>query len=58
MPDQLGESVATCREYCGTMHSGMYGTIKVVTQDEYDAYVAEQTASVPAGTAVASADKL
>ena len=57
MPDQLGESVVTCREYCGTMHSGMYGKIKVVTQDEYDAYVAEQTASVPAGTAVASADK-
>jgi len=55
MPDQEGESVVTCREYCGTMHSGMYGTVKALSAADYDAYVAEQTASVPSVTGVASA---
>jgi len=55
MPDQLGGSVATCREYCGTMHSGMYGKINVLSAADYDAYVAEQTASVPSVTGVAKA---
>jgi len=55
MPDQLGESVVTCREYCGTMHSGMYGKVIVKSAADYDAYVAEQTASIPSVTGVAKA---
>ncbi len=55
MPDQEGESVATCREYCGSMHSGMYGTVKVLNAADYDAYIAEQAASVPSVTGVAKA---
>ena len=44
MPDELGESVVTCREYCGMLHSGMYGTVKVVTQSEFDGWLAQSAA--------------
>jgi len=44
------------------MHSGMYGKINVLSAADYDAYVAEQTASVPSVTGVAktatAADKI
>lgn len=42
MPDEVGESVVTCREYCGVLHSGMYGKVKVVEQAEFDSWLAEQ----------------
>lgn len=41
LPDEVGESVVTCREYCGMMHSGMYGKLKVVTRPEFDTWLAE-----------------
>lgn len=31
-----------CAEYCGVGHSGMLGTVKVVSPQEYDAWLAEQ----------------
>lgn len=48
MPNEIGESVVTCREYCGTMHSGMYGKVKVVTQAEFDRWLAQKSASAAA----------
>ena len=45
MPDQVGESVVTCREYCGAAHSNMYGKIIVKSSADYQAWVAEQSAS-------------
>ncbi len=30
-----GEYVFTCTEYCGLLHSGMYGKIRVVSADEF-----------------------
>lgn len=42
MPDEVGTSVVTCREYCGENHSRMYGKIIVMTQADYDAWVASE----------------
>jgi cytochrome c oxidase subunit 2 len=45
LPDEVGESVVTCREYCGMLHSGMYGKIKVVDKQEFDTWMNERVAS-------------
>lgn len=42
MPDQEGESIVACREYCGENHSRMYGKIKVLPQADYDAFMASE----------------
>ena len=34
-----------CAEYCGSGHSQMLGTVQVMPQDEYDAWLAEQRGS-------------
>jgi cytochrome c oxidase subunit 2 len=39
--NKTGEYLAFCREYCGAAHSMMRATIKVVTQDEFDAWLQE-----------------
>jgi len=46
MPDEVGESVVTCREYCGMLHSGMFGTIKVLPKEEFDTWMTGQVASL------------
>lgn len=38
-PVQLGDFHIFCAEYCGTSHSGMIGTLKVVTQAQFDDFV-------------------
>lgn len=49
MPNELGESVVTCREYCGMLHSGMYGTVKVVSPADFESWMAAQaSAAAPA----------
>ncbi len=40
-PNVLGELQVFCAEYCGTSHSGMLATIKVVEQAEFDKYQKE-----------------
>ncbi|MBI1493487.1 cytochrome c oxidase subunit II [Halocynthiibacter styelae] len=47
-----------CSELCGKDHAYMPITVKIVTQEEYDAWIARQTASadLPAEIQVASAD--
>jgi cytochrome c oxidase subunit 2 len=37
--DKLGDYAGQCAEFCGLSHSDMRFHVKVVTQDEYDAYV-------------------
>jgi len=46
MPDKIGETVITCREYCGENHSKMYGKLIVMSQQNYDAWMAEELAAV------------
>ncbi|MDH5756578.1 MAG: hypothetical protein OEZ55_07935 [Nitrospinota bacterium] len=41
-PKDVGEYVYTCTEFCGTDHSRMYGKIKVLPQEEFDAWLAAQ----------------
>jgi len=45
LPDEKGESVVTCREYCGMMHSSMYGKVNVVSQSDFDRWLQEQAAA-------------
>jgi cytochrome c oxidase subunit 2 len=42
MPDAVGESVVTCREYCGENHSRMFGKVKVLSQADYDEFMASE----------------
>jgi len=39
LPDELGEYVITCAEYCGMNHAYMQGRLRVVPVDEYNAWV-------------------
>lgn len=47
--NKLGEFHIFCTEFCGTQHSGMIGTLKVVTKAEYDKWLEEesQVSSLP-----------
>ncbi|HED13632.1 MAG TPA: hypothetical protein ENI62_08265 [Gammaproteobacteria bacterium] len=46
MPDKIGKTVITCREYCGPNHSKMFGKLIVLSQKDYDAWMAEELAAV------------
>lgn len=37
--NKTGDFRAFCREYCGTLHSMMLATIKVVSQEEFDTWL-------------------
>jgi cytochrome c oxidase subunit II len=39
-PTKLGQYHIFCAEYCGTKHSGMIGTVYVMTQNDYNAWLA------------------
>lgn len=41
--NKLGEFHVFCAEFCGTQHSGMIATLKVVPQAEYDAWLEEES---------------
>lgn len=41
--NKFGEFHIFCTEYCGTQHSGMLGKLHVVTQEEYDAWLEEES---------------
>lgn len=45
-PNVVGTYKIRCAEICGTEHSTMLGTVRVVTQAEFDTWMAEQQASV------------
>ena len=50
-PVEVGEYKLRCAELCGLTHWNMLATVRVVPQDEYDAWMTEQAAK--ADTAVA-----
>jgi cytochrome c oxidase subunit II len=41
--EKLGEFYVFCTEYCGTSHSGMRSKVKVVTQEEFDRWLTEES---------------
>lgn len=41
--NKLGDFHIFCTEYCGTQHSGMIGTLKVVSRAEYDQWLEEES---------------
>jgi len=43
-PTRVGEYRITCAQLCGNSHYGMFGTLKVVSQEEYDRWLSEQSA--------------
>lgn len=55
-PNQIGNFQVFCAEYCGTGHSMMMAKIKVVTQEEFDAWVLGES-SGGGGAGVSLADK-
>jgi cytochrome c oxidase subunit 2 len=55
-PIKTGEYKVRCAELCGTSHSYMESLIEVVSQADYDKWVADQTATAQAA-ALASAGK-
>lgn len=51
--DDIGEFPYICTEYCGSGHAAMYGTVKVVSEADFDALnePAEEAAEETTGTA-------
>lgn len=45
-PNLLGEYVLRCAELCGTNHSGMLATVRVVSKEEFQRWQSEQVAQV------------
>lgn len=43
-PDRTGEFAVVCAELCGLGHATMRARARVVTQDEFDAWIAEEQA--------------
>jgi cytochrome c oxidase subunit 2 len=41
-PTKIGDFHIFCAEYCGNDHSGMTGTLKVVSQEEYEDYISDR----------------
>jgi cytochrome c oxidase subunit II len=41
--EKLGEFHVFCAEYCGTSHSGMMTKVRVVTQEEFDKWLIEES---------------
>lgn len=41
--EKLGEFHVFCTEYCGTSHSGMLAKVKVVTQQDFDKWLIEES---------------
>lgn len=40
-PDKVGEHVMTCTEFCGMMHSGMFGKVIVMPEQDFAKWVEE-----------------
>jgi cytochrome c oxidase subunit 2 len=47
-PDLVGNYKVRCSEMCGRLHASMEAPVRVVSQTDYDAWVKEQLASIPA----------
>ncbi len=53
---QLGDYDVFCAEYCGNQHSGMLSKVHVLTQEDYDAWLAAEGEKVIAIQKAAEAD--
>ncbi len=53
-PVKVGEYRITCAQLCGNSHYGMFGTLKVVSQAEYDKWIGEQSAKAKGASAPVS----
>jgi cytochrome c oxidase subunit 2 len=53
---KTGTYFGQCSELCGVNHAYMPIVVEVVSQEDYDAWVAQQTAAAGGTTEVASAD--
>jgi len=42
LPEKIGEYFFQCTEFCGTGHADMVGVVKVVSQEEYEEWLAEE----------------
>ncbi len=42
LPEEVGEYFFQCTEFCGTGHADMTGVIRVVSQDEFDEWMAQE----------------
>ncbi|MFN2201328.1 MAG: cytochrome c oxidase subunit II [Caldilineaceae bacterium] len=45
-PTLIGEYKLRCAELCGLSHYSMLATVRIVSQEDYDAWLADQSASV------------
>lgn len=43
---EVGESIMFCAEYCGTEHSAMDATIRVVSEEEYEEFLEEEAVDI------------
>lgn len=41
--NKMGEFHIFCAEYCGTSHSGMLGTLKIVSREDYEKWLEEES---------------
>lgn len=45
--EKTGDYQVFCAEYCGDKHSAMWAKVKVVNEDEYEAWIQENDAALP-----------
>jgi cytochrome c oxidase subunit 2 len=50
-PKEVGEHLITCAEYCGMLHSNMYGKVIAMEQGAFDSWLASEQAALTEGGA-------
>jgi cytochrome c oxidase subunit II len=55
-PTREGEFKITCSQLCGNSHYGMFGILKVVSQEAYDVWLADASAKARAAAAAGAVD--
>lgn len=50
-PNRLGTYMITCAQLCGNAHYSMKGFVRVVSQEDYDAWLSEKSAAAAAANA-------
>lgn len=48
-PDKIGDYKVRCDELCGILHHAMLADVRVVSQEDFEAWTAEQVATAEAG---------
>jgi cytochrome c oxidase subunit 2 len=50
-PEEPGEHVITCAEFCGVLHSSMHGKVIAMPEDEFNEWLAKEKAALEEGGA-------